>query len=103
MIDEPGSRNKSGRFRPGHSGNLNGRPRKDRVVDDTVGSRLAKALNQRVDVTEQGKRRKISKLDATLKQIVNKGATGDLSNAKLALLLATKTEDQLSRAPRKAA
>lgn len=85
MIDP---RDSSGRFRPGQSGNRNGRPRKIATVDAAV----TRALQEKVTVTEQGRRRRKSKLEVTAAQIANKGAGGDLRAAKMALDLATKAE-----------
>jgi len=62
------------RFKPGASGNPNGRP-KGSLNLTTV---LQKALRERVTITENGKRRKITKLEATMKQLTNKAATGDM-------------------------
>jgi hypothetical protein len=62
------------RFKPGASGNPNGRP-KGSLNLATV---LQKALRERVTITENGKRRKITKLEATMKQLTNKAATGDM-------------------------
>jgi Family of unknown function (DUF5681) len=81
---------KSGKFRPGHSGNQKGRPRKSKTVDDTV----AKAFDERVTITENGKRRKINKLAAAAKQIANRSAAGDPKLVKLGLELARKAEDR---------
>jgi hypothetical protein len=81
-------RDRSGRFRPGQSGNLNGRPRKLATVDAAV----TRALQEKVTVTEQGRRKRKSKLEVTAAQIANKGAGGDLRAAKMALDLATKAE-----------
>ena len=78
----------TGRFAKGQSGNRRGRPRKSKSVGEAIKSAFA----EKVTVTEQGKRRRITKLDATAKQIVNKGASGDRHLAKLALELASKTE-----------
>lgn len=81
-------RDGSGRFRPGQTGNPNGRPRKLATVDAAV----TRALQEKVTVTEQGRRRRKSKLEVTAAQIANKGAGGDLRAAKMALDLATKAE-----------
>jgi len=69
------------RFRPGQSGNPNGRAKGAKNLV-TV---LTKALNERVAITENGKRRSISKLEAAIKQLVNKAAGGDAK--AIALLL----------------
>jgi hypothetical protein len=62
------------RFRPGQSGNPKGRPKGSLNVT-TV---LMKTLREKVVINENGKRSKITKLEAYLKQLVNKAASGDL-------------------------
>ena len=85
------SRDRAGRFRSGApSPNPKGRPRKSRGVDGAV----LGALSERVTVTEQGKRRRKSKLDITAAQIANKGAGGDLRAAKMAFDQARKAEER---------
>jgi hypothetical protein len=62
------------RFQPGASGNPNGRP-KGSLNLATV---LQNALREKVTINENGKRRKITKLEAAMKQLSNKAATGDM-------------------------
>lgn len=64
---------KSGQFRPGKSGNPEGRRRKPLTVSEN----LAQILNERVQVMEGGQPRKLSKLTIILKALVNKAAKGD--------------------------
>ncbi len=86
-------RDNGGRFRPGAaSPNPKGRPRKARGVDAAVWG----ALSEKVTVTEQGQRRHRSKLDITAAQIANKGASGDLRAAKMAIDQARKAEERAS-------
>jgi hypothetical protein len=82
-------RSNSGRFGPGNCANPRGRPRKDRSVSATI----LKELNSPVLITENAKRRKITKLAANTKQIANKGASGELRAAKMVLDLAMKAEN----------
>lgn len=86
-----GDRDNAGRFRPGTpSPNPKGRPRKSRGVD----AAMLGALSEKVTVTEQGRRRRRSKLDITAAQIANKGAGGDLRAAKMAFDQARKAEER---------
>ena len=71
------------RFKKGQSGNPMGR----RKESKNLATLLGKALNERVNVTENGKRRTMSKREAMLKQLANKAASGDLRVAKLVFLL----------------
>jgi hypothetical protein len=88
-------RDNSGRFRPGQTGNPNGRPKKHNGVDAAV----TRALQEKITVTEQGRRKRKSKLEVTAAQIANKGAGGDLRAAKMALDLHAKAEGNHNGAP----
>jgi hypothetical protein len=76
------------RFQPGRSGNPAGRPKGSRSLS-TV---LAAALSERVTVTENGRRRSLTKFEAAAKQLANKAAGGDRHAIKLALDLLHLTE-----------
>lgn len=65
---------KQTRFKPGHSGNPKGRPKKSRNRLKI----LAEELSQTVVITENGARKKVSKAEVILRQLVNKSAAGDL-------------------------
>ena len=69
------------RFIPGRSGNLKGRPKSARNRT-TI---LNQTLNERVVVTELGKRKSITKQEAIFKQLVNKAAAGDHRAAQLVI------------------
>jgi Family of unknown function (DUF5681) len=60
-------------FGKGHSGNPRGRAKGSR----NLSTLLDGALNERVIVSENGKRKRITKREAILKQLVNKAASGD--------------------------
>lgn len=62
------------RFKPGHSGNPTGRPRHSKNASTLIGAVLA----ERIAVRENGRLRKVSKLEASLKQLANKAAGGDI-------------------------
>jgi hypothetical protein len=83
-----GSPPESMRFKKGVSGNPKGRPKGSLNVS-TV---FVKALRQKVVINEQGKRRTVTKLEAALKQLVNKAATGDLRALHQLLELARDAE-----------
>jgi hypothetical protein len=61
------------RFKKGRSGNPRGRPKDVK----NLATLLGKTLSERVIVNEHGRRRSISKLEAAVKQLVNKAASGD--------------------------
>jgi hypothetical protein len=87
---------RGGQFKPGSSGNPSGRPKGSR----SVSAILAKALQEKVVVTERGRRREISKLEAAAKQLANQAANGDQRAAKLVMDLLMQAESKaVSEAP----
>ncbi|MGG5823856.1 DUF5681 domain-containing protein [Falsiroseomonas sp. HW251] len=74
------------RFKPGQSGNPVGRPKG--ATD--LRAALVKALNEKVVVTEGGRRHKITKVEAAAKQFANKAASGDPRVLRLLLLEMSK-------------
>ncbi len=68
------------RFKPGQSGNLRGRPKGSK----NMATLLEAELNQRVTITENGRRVTVTKRELVMKQAVNKAAAGD---ARMLILL----------------
>jgi len=62
-------------FAQGQSGNPNGRPK----GSQNLASVLLKTMRQRIKVTENGRVRYITKLEAVIVQLVNKALGGDVS------------------------
>jgi hypothetical protein len=81
------------RFRKGQSGNPRGRSAKDLPV------LLADALNEPVYLTTNGRRRKITKREAVIAQLVNKSADADLRATKMLIDMLTDIEKKTGAAP----
>lgn len=78
------------RFTKGQSGNPRGRPRGAKNLKTL----LNQALNECVIVTENGGRRKVTKREAVIAQLVNRSATADWRAIKILLDLVRELEDQ---------
>jgi hypothetical protein len=78
------------RFKRGHSGNPKGRP-KGTLNMATV---LAKTLRERVLINENGKRKTVTKLEAALKQVTNKAASGEIKALQLLAALVRSAEER---------
>ncbi len=68
-------------FKPGQSGNPKGRPKGSLNLETVLG----RALAEKVVIVENGRRRRLSKLQIAVKQLVNKAAAGDPRATQLLL------------------
>ena len=78
------------RFTKGQSGNPRGRP----AGAKNLKTLLNEALNEPVIVTENGGRRKVTKREAIITQLVNRSATADWRAIKILLDLVREIEGQ---------
>ena len=85
---------RSTQFKPGQSGHAAGRPRGAK----NFATALEQELNSRVMVTENGRRRRISKREVIAKHLVNKAASGDLKAIPLLLNEARTRPSDLAQA-----
>lgn len=67
------------RFQKGRSGNPRGRPRGSKNLSTLV----TEALDKKVNITEEGRRRKVSKREIIVTQLVNKSAHADLKATQI--------------------
>jgi hypothetical protein len=88
---------KDSRFRKGASGNRKGRP-KGRRNFATV---LAEILEEKVVITDSGVRKTVTKLEAALKKLVNKAASGDLIALRQLIVLVRSAEERAVEPPGK--
>lgn len=70
---------KDTRFKPGKSGNPKGRPKGSR----NRANLLEEVVNATIQVSENGERKKVTKLEAGYIQLANKAASGDLQAIKI--------------------
>jgi hypothetical protein len=81
---------KLSRFKLGQSGNPKGRP-KGALNMATV---LERTLREKVTVNENGKKRTVTKLEAAVKQLADKAASGDLRALQLLTALVRSAEER---------
>jgi hypothetical protein len=77
-------------FQKGISGNPKGRPKGRR----NLATVLEQTLQEKVIINENGIRKTVTKLEAAIKQLVNKAASGDLIAMRQLTALANAAEDQ---------
>lgn len=82
---------KSGQFKKGQSGNPKGRPKGS--LDYTT--YVQQMLSAQVTVTESGKRKRVSSLQAALMRLAEKSLKGDMRAIEKVLSLATDMADEL--------
>ena len=83
---------KSGQFKKGESGNPNGRPKGSRGLEKVV----LDELKTKITVNENGRSKKVKKVEAIAKQMVNKAMTGDSKSISLVLGVSQRHEDKLA-------
>jgi len=83
------------RFKKGQSGNPQGRP-KGTLNMATV---LERTLREKVVFNENSKRKTVTKLEAAIKQLTNKAASGELKALQLLAALVRLAEERAIRVP----
>jgi uncharacterized protein DUF5681 len=82
----------STRFKKGQSGNPKGRPKGSL----NLFTLLIRTLREKVIITENGKRKTVTKFHAVIKQLVNKAASGDLRASHELLTLTRVAEAEMN-------
>lgn len=83
-----GSPPQNTRFQKGRSGNPKGRPKGSL----NVATVFIKTLREKVVINEHGQRKTVTKLEAAIKQLVNKAASGELRALRQLVELARDAE-----------
>ncbi len=78
------------RFKAGNSGNPRGRPK----GTPNMGTVLERTLREKVIINENGRRKTITKLEAAIKQLTNKAASGELKALQLLAALVRSAEER---------
>jgi hypothetical protein len=78
------------RFKKGQSGNPKGRPK----GSFNLATVLARTLREEVIVNEGGQRKTVTKLEAAVKQLANKAASGDLGALRQLFMLVEMVEQR---------
>ena len=72
---------KKNRFRPGQSGNLKGRPRKE-TVPQNIESVFVAMMKEKIEITENGVRRKVDKFELFLRGMLARAYKGHAVSEK---------------------
>ena len=80
---------KHSRFKPGQSGNPLGRPRKNRSIE----AMIKHELDQMVVIKEGGREIRLRKVEALIKQLVNRAISGDQKPMQLVIAHLEKHKD----------
>jgi hypothetical protein len=83
------------KWKKGQSGNPKGRPKRAA----SLGGLLDAMLSQRVTVTEGRRKKRVSRLEQLLGELVNQALKGDPRQAKLLLDSVRKEEERAAREP----
>jgi hypothetical protein len=83
------------RFKKGNAANRRGRPRGSK----NLATLLERALDEPVVIAENGERRKLTKRDLVIEQLVNKSAQADLRATKLLFEILGKVDPRAVAAP----
>ena len=81
---------KSGQFKKGASGNPSGRPKKPAGFL----SALLREANSEVPINENGRPKKVKKIEIVAKQVMNKAATGNIQSQRLLFKLLQQAEEK---------
>jgi hypothetical protein len=83
------------RFKPGKSGNPRGRPKGSR----NIATVLDRVMKERLEITENGKRKRLTKLEAFFKRLTNQAVSGDPRAMQLFATLLRFAEDGVVAVP----
>ena len=95
-MDENTNRRSNGQFGAGNRASPGGRGGKTKR---SPAEEVTNEFGASIPITENGKRKNVSKLAANAKQLANKGASGDIRAAKMVLDFAMKAEKEREPAP----
>ena len=83
---------KATQFKKGESGNPKGRPKGSRGLEKVV----MEELKAKITVNENGRSKRVRKVEAIAKQMVNKAMTGDPKAISLVIGVSNRHDDKLA-------
>jgi hypothetical protein len=83
---------KAGQFKKGQSGNPKGRPKGSRGLEKVV----LDELKAKITVNENGRSKRVKKIEVIAKQVVNKAVTGDAKSIALLMGVSQRHEEKLA-------
>ncbi len=81
------------RFRPGHSGNPRGRPKKPKSIQE----RFERELARKVAVRDDGRVRKIPKIDLWVRRVIADAIKGSHQASRILIEMRSTSDDEIAR------
>lgn len=86
---------KQSQFQKGKSGNPNGRPRGPANKLDGLSGHFVREAQEKIPIQENGRRSRITKAAAIVKQLINKAASGDMRAMTLVLPYLQSVQEEI--------
>ncbi len=81
------------RFRPGHSGTPRGRPKKPKSIRE----KFARELDRKVAVREDGRVRKIPKIDLWVRRVIADAIKGSHQASRILIEMRSASDDEIAK------
>ena len=84
---------KKTRFRPGHSGNPRGRPKKPKSIQE----KFERELARKVAVRDDGRVKKISKIDLWVRRVIADAIKGSHQASRILIEMRSASDDEIAQ------